>query len=432
MRTKPTNPRLTRHGDVSRRRLIAAGFATVAAPSVLRVITANAQSTNVNVGYISPHSGPDASFGEADGFIVDQVNAALQAGLSLGGKIHQVEIISADSQSSNAGATQATSDLILHHGVNLIAASTTPNTLAAVAEAAQAHAVPCITTNCPWQAYYGNNDTRANGAAWSYHFFWGLEDLVTAYPPMWDGVPTNKTVGALFPNSAEATAWSNAQRSLLTALVAAGYRVLDPGPYAPGKGDFTPQITQFMSAGVEIVVGSMVATDFTEFWPQAGHHGFFPKICTISRALLFPSLVGALGARGDRLSTDIWWTPDFPFKSGLTGQSARQFADAYTRSTGRPWTQPMGYQHALFEVAIDALRRAKSPDRQAIREAIAATDYRSMVGPVRFASQPVDNVSKTPLVAGQWQRKDGNLDLVITENKSATQIPVSGKLEPLS
>jgi hypothetical protein len=58
---------------------------------------------------------------------------------------------------------------------------------------------------------------------------------------------------------------------------------------------------------------------------------------------------------GHGLSTEIWWSPSHPFKSGLTGQSAKELCGAYEHSTGRPWTQPIGFQHALFEVAIDVL-----------------------------------------------------------------------------
>ena len=32
-------------------------------------------------------------------------------------------------------------------------------------------------------------------------------------------------------------------------------------------------------------------------------------------------------------------------------------------------------------------------------------NYNSIVGPVKWGGQPVKNVTKTPLVAGQWQRK---------------------------
>ena len=36
------------------------------------------------------------------------------------------------------------------------------------------------------------------------------------------------------------------------------------------------------------------------------------------------------------------------------------------------------------------------------------------------------------LVAGQWQRKNGKFELIITENKTAPNIPVGGKLQPIS
>ena len=139
-----------------------------------------------------------------------------------------------------------------------------------------------------------------------------------------------------------------------------------------------------------------------------------------------------LGSRGNGLTSEIWWTPSHPFKSGLTGQSARELTDAYTKATNRPWTQPIGFKHALFEVAIDVLKRAKALEPKPILDAIVATDYKSIVGPVKWAGQPVKNVTKTPLVAGQWQRKGDKFELVITTNKPAPEIPVGGTLQLLS
>jgi branched-chain amino acid transport system substrate-binding protein len=55
-----------------------------------------------------------------------------------------------------------------------------------------------------------------------------------------------------------------------------------------------------------------------------------------------------------------------------------------------------------------------------------------MVGHIQWTGQPVKNVTKTPLVAGQWQRKNGKFDLVIAENTTAPEIPLGGKLVPIS
>jgi branched-chain amino acid transport system substrate-binding protein len=44
----------------------------------------------------------------------------------------------------------------------------------------------------------------------------------------------------------------------------------------------------------------------------------------------------------------------------------------------------------------------------------------------------VPNVTKTPLVGGQWVRgKDFRFDMVVVSNKTAPNIPVSGKLRPI-
>ena len=134
------------------------------------------------------------------------------------------------------------------------------------------------------------------------------------------------------------------------------------------NNDFTSQISAFKAAGCEMVVGNMIPPDFATFWSQAAQQGFKPKIVTIAKALLFPSVVQSLGARGDGLSTEIWWTPNVPFKSSLTGETARQIADKWQKDTGRQWTQPLGYFHAEFEVALEAFKKSGDPkDRAAVR-----------------------------------------------------------------
>jgi len=419
---------------ISRRTLVKAGLSAVAAPAVLRVLPAEAQSAVIKIGHVSPKTGPLAGFGEADGFILAQVRDILAKGLVNNGKTYKVEIVSKDSQSSASRASEVAAELILGDKVNLIVASATPDTTNPVADQAEVNEVPCITTNCPWQPYFfGRKGDPAKGFTWTYHFFWGLEDVIGSFLALWDELPTNKSVGGLFPNDADGNAWGDAKLGLPPALTQAGYKLIDPGRYQVMNNDFTSQISAFKAANCEIVTGNMIPPDFATFWSQAAQQGFRPKIVTIGKALLFPSVIESLGARGNGLTSEIWWTPNHPFKSGLTGQSAKELTDAYTKATNRPWTQPIGFQHALFEVAIDVLKRAKNVnDPQSILDAIAATTYKSIVGQVAWTGRPVKNVTKTPLVAGQWQRKDGKFDLVIAENKTAPAIPLGGKLQPLS
>jgi len=70
-------------------------------------------------------------------------------------------------------------------------------------------------------------------------------------------------------------------------------------------------------------------------------------------------------------------------------------------------------------------------DPSAIVAAIAATDLNTIVGPVNWANGPINNVTKTPLVAGQWQREGDAFDLKIVANSAAPEIPLTGSLKLL-
>src|SRR5271165_1637029 len=223
---------------ISRRSLVKAGLGAVAAPAVLNVIPVNAQSRVIKIGHVSPKTGPLAGFGEADGFILEQVNGILAKGLVSGGKTYPVQIITKDSQSSGNRAAEVASELILGDKVDLILASATPDTTNPVADQAEVNEVPCITTDCPWQPYFfGRNGDPAKGFTWTYHFFWGLEDVIGAFLALWKSAPTNKVIGGLFPNDADGNAWGDAKIGFPPALLTAGFKLVDPGRYQPVSSD---------------------------------------------------------------------------------------------------------------------------------------------------------------------------------------------------
>src|SRR5437588_12805802 len=97
---------------ISRRGLVRAGFGAITAPAVLRIIPANAQSRVIKIGHVSPKTGPLAGFGEADGFILEQVRGILATGLQSGGRSHQGQMLNQDSQTSGSRAAVGVPALI--------------------------------------------------------------------------------------------------------------------------------------------------------------------------------------------------------------------------------------------------------------------------------------------------------------------------------
>ena len=83
-------------------------------------------------------------------------------------------------------------------------------------------------------------------------------------------------------------------------------------------------------------------------------------------------------------------------------------------------------------------RSAEKNDPKAVVQAIAATKLDTIVGNIAWSGEKlppfaVKNIAKTPLVGGQWRLRDANkYDIVITDNKTAPNIPTGGQMQAIS
>ena len=120
-------------------------------------------------------------------------------------------------------------------GVDLMLATYTPETVNPVSDACEAAGVPCISTVVPWEAWYfgrgAKPDQTTPAFKYTYHFFWGLEDVIAVFTNMWGQVPTNKSVGGLFPNDGDGNAWGDKERGFPPVLGKLGYKLTDPGRF---------------------------------------------------------------------------------------------------------------------------------------------------------------------------------------------------------
>ncbi len=423
---------------LTRRNLLKSSAATglslatgaLAAPAI-------AQGAKIRLGYVSPQSGPLAAFAEADQFILDGF-AATEAGQNF-------EVIVKDSQSNPNRAADVARELIIDDEIDMMLVASTPETTNPVATTCENEEIPVISTVAPWQPWFiGQQGNPGDPGSWepfnyAFHFFWGLEDVIAVFTNMWAQLDTNKSIGALFPNDGDGNAWGDPVVGFPPVLADQGYTLTDTGRYQNLTDDFSAQINAFKQAKVEVVTGVVIPPDFTTFWTQAKQQGFNPKAASIGKAILFPQAVEALGDTGHNLSSEVWWSPSHPFSSSLTGQSAGEVAAGFETATGKQWTQPIGFVHALFEVAADVMGRVtdtRDPDE--VADAISATNLNSVVGPLSWDGAGLPpfaqrNVAKTPLVGGQWRLKDGGgYDLVIVDNQTAPDVPTGGVMEELA
>lgn len=425
----------TQQIDKQRRKLLklaAVGSASaIASPWMFQ--SSRAAPRTVKIGMVSPQTGPIAAFGEADQFVLAGVRKALGDGIVIAGEKHPVEIVYKDSQSNPNRAAEVTAQLINNDKVDLVVGSSTSDTVIPVSDQCELAGVPCVTSDDPWQVwFFGRKGDPKKAFEWTYHFFWGIDQLGNVFADMWLSLPTNKVLGTLWSNDGDG---NNANEHLPDFFTSKGFQVHNLGLYPNNADDFSTQIAELKKANCDILCGVFTPPEFGVFWTQCAQQGYRPKVVTPAKALLFPAAVESLGDRGGDLSTEVWWSHHHPFKSGLTGQTALEFCEAYTAATGKQWTQPIGFKHANLEVAIDILKRAKKLEPTAIRDAIVDTNYQSLVGPVAWKggpTNPVPNACTTPLVGGQW--KKGNkfkYDLNVVFNQPAPNIPLDSPFEPI-
>ncbi len=385
----------------------------------------------IKIGFVSPQTGQLSIFTQSNGYVLGQVRKALAGGLTIGGKKYSVEIISADSQSSAARAATVASQLVQQQQVDFLLATATPETVIPVSSQAEASGVPCVLTICPWEQWYYSSSGTAKSFTYSYMYFLGTQEESGLFTRVWAKAPTNKVVGGLWPNDVDGAGFEKYLRQKLTGM--GGWKIVPSGGYADGTSDFASIISKFKAADVQVLHAAPIPPDFITFWRQAHQNGFTPKIATISKALLFPSAASGLGPLVNNVMSPLWWTPQFPYKSSLDGTTASAFAADYKTATGNDWTQPMGFNYAVFEIAVAALAASGDPtDRKAVASAIGQLKGQAITGKYDFTSGPVPHVSEIPELLAQWRVSgSGSPQLVVIDNSDLPTVPVASQMQML-
>lgn len=378
------------------------------------------------IGVPNPKTGALASFGEASPWAEELAVKAIndQGGIyikSLNKKL-PIKLKFYDTESNQTKASEMAQKLILEDKVDMLVVRHTPDTVNPVSAIAERYEIPCVAADCCTDAWLEGGPYK-----WTFHSFWKIENIYPLFIDMWKQAGlTNAKVGFMFPQDPDGLAWAKA---FSENLPKDGYEFVDPGRYAQLTQDYSTIINQFKQQNVQIVVGCDIAPDFSTFWKQCQQFGYKPKVVTVGKAYLFESDALSLGADlANGLMTENWWSPYHPFKSSIDGMTCQELCDKYTAETGRVWNATLGFKYGSMEVAIDALKRAESLDKNDLREAIKATDLPTIMGHIKYDE---DNWSPTPVVGAQWVKDGDDIKLEIVNNYKHPEIPVTAELIPL-
>jgi branched-chain amino acid transport system substrate-binding protein len=180
--------------------------------------------------------------------------------------------------------------------------------------------------------------------------------------------------------------------------------------FTPGSTtEMTNFITAAKSAGAEAVFGLPLPPDAVLMINIAHQLNYTPKAWLLTRGTaVAPFAVPALGGLGN-LSVGVMssfpWHPAVPYVGNLLGHNVSN--SKIVSDYESYWHHPPTLEGVYFTqvlVAVDAIAKAGSLDKYAIRDALRSTTFQTVMGPVSFT------------LGGQWIQSDNYILLLQWQN----------------
>jgi branched-chain amino acid transport system substrate-binding protein len=351
----------------------------------------------VKIGAVVPLTGRYAALGAQvrAGYEIglEQVNTA--GGATVGGKKLPLELVMLDDE-SDPTKTVARLETLATQGVVAYLGGAGSDLHGAAASIADKNKIPYL------------------GVAFAFHGIHkqGLRYLFSPFPKSPDLTKeTFAFLDASIPATQrpakvalvlERTDWGKEMGSLWESLAKQNkYQVVASGEYAPGAKDFSELILKAKAAGAEAVFTLPSPPDGMTIVKQMKELDFNPKAAVFIRASDPPVWSQNLGKDGDY----VLLSPGWHFAARYP--KVAELNEAHQKLFKRPADPLVGPSYACIQILADAVRRAGSLERDKIRDAVAATNMTTVVGPVRFRP---DGTGEVKVFFQQWLK--GKQELV--------------------
>lgn len=342
----------------------------------------------IKIGAVIPLTGRYAAGGNQikQGYelAVNDINAA--GGVDIGGTKVPLELIVLDDESD---ATKTVQNLETQYSENDVVAylgGFGSDLHAAAAGIAEKNKVPYLGVAF---ALYG---VHQQGFKYLFSPFPKSPALAASTFDMLDSLDPKPTNIAIFQ---ETTDWGKELGGLWTEEANSRGYTITTYEYAPGTTDFSSIILPAKDSGADVVLALPNPPDGLALAKQMKELDFNPSVDMFVRAADPPTFGENLGVDSDGFMLMPGWN------RGVNFPGVKEMSDRHMAAYGTPALAVTGPAYACIQILADAISRAGSLDRDAIRDALAATNLENtMIGPVTFNDDGTGNVLN---VINQWQ-----------------------------
>jgi len=180
-------------------------------------------------------------------------------------------------------------------------------------------------------------------------------------------------------------------------------------PVAPNN-DWSDAILKAKAAGAEVLLTMPIFPDGSGMFKTMAELGWAPKFALVIRAPEGLNWGESMGKVGDYVTIFPGW------HHGAKFPGVEELNAAYQAKFNRPADLLTGPAYACVQIVAAAIEKAGTLDRDAVRDAMAATDTETVIGPVTFNEDGTGNVLN-PLI--QWQ--NGKMELVWPDEQATAK-----------
>lgn len=357
-------------------------------------IQAGAQES-IKVGIILPITGDKAKFGEIEKKSFEMALEEINAAGGINGK--KLEFIFEDDTGRPDVARSAAEKLITKDKVVMLGGGYGSSETFAISGVAQQNRIPFLVAT--------GSDDKITEQKWDYIF--RLNPPAREYPQALESflreVAKPKTAAILYENT---NFGSSSSRSFQADCDRIGIKVLMNEGYEHGGVDFKPLLVKVKQANPDLVYMVSYVMDAALLMRQSMELQLTPKLFVGGGAgFTLPEFQKNAGKAAENVFSASLWYQTLPYPG------AKEYYEKFLKKYGSETEYHGAEAYASATVIADTLKRAKSPSREDVREALAATDIKTVFGPVKFISyDKKTNQNKLPTYLVQWI--GGNLELV--------------------
>ncbi|HWQ77774.1 MAG TPA: ABC transporter substrate-binding protein [Anaerovoracaceae bacterium] len=331
--------------------------------------SADEAASSVKIGVLLPFTGGSAATGEEQfagiQMAIDKVNAA--GGIqSLGGA--KIEIVKADTQSSaDVGVTEI-ERLITQEKVDVLIGPYNSAVGGSTAPIAEKYKVPYLLSNCTddnilkngYEYVFRANGSNSTNAITIVNFLNSLKE---------NGYEIPKTYGVVYENGDWGTGMAEQLKTYIPEQLG-GEIVLDE-PYDSKSADLTPIVNKVKSADPDILIPMSYLNDSILLAQGLAQYKVDVPVFACGGGFSVSDFAEKAGNAGNYILTLSGWNAGI-LKYKPEGAAALN--DEYKAIWSKDMDEYSANGYLAGAMMCDALERAGSVDKEAVRETFASTD----------------------------------------------------------